>query len=339
MRKVILLLTCLLSLHVMAQEEKLRLEFTVGSPMEFNVKDIKDISFVEDDNPLDILGEWFCYNEEGQAFESYDFHEDGTLGYFYYYISQKSGGTLNGIFEFQDDMLAMRLAGVTLFYPITAHSENSFVITSNDKSYTYYRIQKGYNMKTSDAPITIGNEGDVVIFVDNSVVGLENGKIKALQKGTGYALVEDASLNTIVAYRINVGYAPGSVVDWTQFFKKTKDEIVAAFGEPDGSRVDDSLGELVGYTKGYSPEISQLTFVFDKETGGLYMIQAVFRGVDEVNTYDNEIAKKYIRQDSGDDDKKQYYDSEDVLSRKVAIYVQKTSPIYINYIDLELNNK
>ena len=108
MRKVILLLTCLLSLHVMAQEEKLRLEFTVGSPMEFNVKDIKDISFVEDDNPLDILGDWFCYNEEGQAFESYDFHEDGTLGYFYYYISQKSGGTLNGIFEFQDELMKMK---------------------------------------------------------------------------------------------------------------------------------------------------------------------------------------------------------------------------------------
>ena len=323
----------------MAQEEKLRLKFTVGSPMELNVNDIKDISFVEDDNPLDILGEWFCYVKESQVFESYEFHEDGTLGYFYYYISQNSGGTLKGIFEFQDDMLAMRLAGVTLFYPITSHSETNFVITSNDNSYTYYRIQKVYNMKTPDAPITIGNEDDVVTFVDNSVVGLENGKIKALQKGTGYALVKDAKLNTTVAYRINVEYAPGTVVDWTQYFKMTKDEIVAEFGEPNGVRVDASLGELVGYTEGYSPEISQLTFVFDKETGGLYMLQAVFRGVDEVNTYDNEIAKKYILQGDSDDKNKQYYDSEDILSRKVSISVKKTDPIYINYIDLELNNK
>ena len=333
MRKFTLFLTCFIYLQVIAQEEKMRITLNTGNPIEFNVNDVKDITFVDDKNPLNIVGEWFNYDEESGYFEAFDFHEDKTLSY--YCFNLLGDESANGTYSCKDGMLTLNWLNTELIVPITSHSETFFTMTNGGSNSVYYRIQKTYNMTTADSPISIGNKGDVITYVDNAVIGAEDNKIKALQRGSGFALVKDAQLNTTVAYKIVVGYAPGNIIDWTKYFKKSIDEIVAEFGSPDAIQTDESVGELYGYTKGYNAEIKQIIFCFDKTTGKMYLVQVVFRGYEELNTYYSDIAKKYILQEDRSDERtKVFYDTNDILSATVSFSVRLTSPFFINYLDI-----
>ena len=175
MKKILLLLTCLLSIHVMAQEEKLRIAFDKGTPMELNVNEITDIAFVEDLSPLNIVGEWFCIDEESGKFASFDFHEDGTLNY--YCFNELETETVQGTWFFEDYILDLKYMDRKPIVSIISHSETAFVIRENNKNYTYIKVQKTYNMSTVQDPISIGNDGDEILYVDNAVIGLEGNKI------------------------------------------------------------------------------------------------------------------------------------------------------------------
>lgn len=328
MKKIFFFLVCIVNMQLLAQEEKLRVTLNVGNPIEFNINQIKDITFFEETAPLNLVGEWFCYNEENDIYESFELYEDGTLFYHCYNLLENE--TAKGRWAFRDGMLGLNYMNNNLAIPIIGHSETSFSLYINNKKHTYFKVQKTYQMSTADAPISIGNNGDVVTYVDNTIIGLDGTKIKALQQGTGYALVNDANLNTLVAYRVNVSYTPGKVIDWTKFFKKTKADIIAELGSPNATQMDASMGELVGYTKGYNAEIKQLTFIFDKDSGRMYMVQAVFRGYEELMTYEDDIKKNYIFKEEVE--KTRYY-TDSSASTSISVRF-KTSPYFINYMDL-----
>jgi hypothetical protein len=259
------------------------------------LKSIKDVSFVVTE-PFDIVGEWF--NVDDGAFETFTFGEDGTLDCYYYSTSANDGGTRYGDYQMQYDVLGLRLPGSSIQYiPVVNHSETAFTLRNGNRNDVYHKIQKEYSMNTYESPIIIGNEGDEVSFVDNVVVGLENGKIIALQQGQGYALLKDKQRNTIVAYRVNVKYQPdpNGPIDWTNYFKKTKEEIIAEFGTPDETQTNMGF-ETLSYSKGYNPEIKYLHFTFKEGVDAAMKVSATFRGIDEFQTYKKEIEGKYIKQ-------------------------------------------
>lgn len=337
MQKVVLFLVCMLSMQILAQEEKLRLTFDVGDPVELNVSEIKELDFIEEQSSFDVVGEWFTRSDED--YETFEFHDDGNLHYSLY--SNAQGNLLSGIegiYTYHDGVLEITLGkeGEKMYWHVTAHSQNHFTrTTSSGKNVIFYKVQDNYNMTTVDAPIVVGNPGDEVVFIDNFVCTLEDNKIKSLQQGKGYVLVNDSQLNTIVAYRINVEYKAGEVIDFTKYFKKTKDEIIAEFGTPDATQVSGNM-DLLGYTNGFNAEISRLTFVFDVETGLLYQIQPVFRGPEENDVYKEYIKERYIpNTELSDTNSDSYLDTDDISTAKVWISIRREEPFYINYMDLE----
>ena len=334
MRKFVLILFCIFSMQMMAQEEKFRVTFNVGDPMYFSVNDIKDINFVEDPNPLDIVGsEWFCEEVETYGtYESFEFREDGTLTYYPYYLYYHSGYMLPGVFNFEDYMLTMKIGGSMLHQAITNHSATSFVVTSAGMSSTYYKVQKAYNIKTTDAPISIGNEGDVVTFVDNEFISLEDNKIKPLKGGTGYALVKDLTLNAIVAYRINVESVK-TTKDWTQYFKKTKEEITSEFGKPLMTEDDDDMETYIYY--GNDPAFTYMFFCFDKDSGKMFMFQGAFVHDSERENYQNNLEKTFIKDENRSTETvNYYYDTDNRSTASVSIKIQSSPTMLINYMEL-----
>lgn len=332
-RLLIFMVFLALADYVSAQEEKLRLTFTesVLSPTEFNLSEIKDVSFVNETETFNIEGEWFNF-EEG-IFESFKFSEDGLVDYYYYLLSANSGGKSYGKYLLQMDVLGLKIPifyGV-LYTPMVNYSNTHFTLRNGNKSSIYYKIQKTYNMNTYDTPIEIGNKGDVVTFVDNVVVGLEDGKIKALQQGQGYALVQDSQLGTTVAYRIDVQYKANPnnpIIDWTQYFNKTRDEIVSEFGTP--TEVND---ETYSYRKGYNPEIENLIFSFKENDDAVYIVTFALRGIDEFRTYKSEIERKYVKlkQDVTDT---LFGDTDDEKTSSVLINISENSSVRtISYLN------
>ena len=105
MKKLIILLVSIMATKVMAQEDNLRILLNEGNPVEINASDITEITFEDDTEPLDIVGEWFCEAESLGAYESFNFHEDGTINYLYYYINIHSGGATTGTYSFEDYVL------------------------------------------------------------------------------------------------------------------------------------------------------------------------------------------------------------------------------------------
>ncbi len=342
MRKILSSLTLFVAFHAIAQEDNLRITLREGNPVEINTSDVKDITFVGDETPLDIVGEWFCVAENYGVFESLDFHEDGSIKYYYYYTNYHLGGTLTGTYSFEDYILKIKLPGMNVTtMPVVGHSETEFTELTAGSLFVYYKTQKTYYMTIKDSYISIGNPGDVVTYVDNVIIGLENNKIKPIKAGTGYALVMDAQLNTIVAYKVVVQKIPPTPIDWTKYFYKTKEDIATEFGTPDEIIQDDNVEDLLYYE--YSADISHLIFSFKNNTDKVCQIQATFRTESYFQTYENYIKKNfYYNEAESTSEESVYYDTEDPLTATVIIsvlnyYVQDIDHnVYtINFTSLE----
>ena len=328
-RKILLLLICLTAIPAIAQDQRLRMTYRLNvlAPDEMNLSDIKDISFVETE-PLELVGEWF--NVDDAAFESFTFSEGGLLDYYYFIKAANDGGSAKGNYQFVYDVLGLRVPTVfssIQYHPIVSHSETSFTLRSGGRNYIYYKILHSYDMSTYGSPIVIGNEDDEVSYVDNTVIGLVNGKITALRQGQGYALLKDKQRNTTVAYRVNVKYQPDSngPIDWTNYFKKSKEEIIAEFGTPD--KTETSMGyETLSYSKGYNPEIKLLSFRFEEGVDAARQVSAMFYGQDEFETYKKVIESKYIKQ-KVDTYETYYGDTADESTSNVMICSSETNDV------------
>lgn len=332
MKRNLLLPVLLLCLQTQAQEEKLRISLKNGNPVELDVYDFKDITFIEDTSPLDIEGEWF--NEEIETsgtYETFDFREDGSLLYCPYFVNYHEGWEIAGIYSMEDYTLTMQLSSLgRLTQYITNHSSTSFTTYDSGISAVYYRIQKEYHMTTEDEPISIGNEGDVVTFVDNEFVGLEGNRIKPLREGTGYALVNDVNKNATVAYKINIAYQASPIIDWTCYFKKTRDEIIGEFGTPDTTQDNTAF-----YTSGYNSDISQLLFSFDKASEKVIQVSVVPSSSKAYDAYLSEISGKYIKnEEQSSATVQRFYDNHDASDSSVAITLYTAPTMLIIYTDL-----
>lgn len=322
MRKKVLFLICMIAIQVFGQEEKLNLSFDVGSPLGIDLKDICDITFVEDTEPLDISGsEWFYKSAIGNM-EWYYFHNDGTIeGHLYQKDSHKEANTQFGTYSLEDYVIKIRTDAISQDWHVVRHSKDMFTLLSTRET-DMYKVQQTYYITTKDNSISIGNEGDIITWVDEEMITMIDNKIKPLKGGVGFALVKDAMTNRTLAYKVVVSSPNITIIDWTSYFDKSVDEINVEFGNPDNISIDDFTKRIHYSYKNYCPEILNLYFTFNEESRKVFFISPHFSSYSYLETYENYIKDHYFfYEDESTNEEKMYYDTDNRGTASISIKV------------------
>lgn len=321
MKNFILLLICFVGIQINAQN-LMRVTTHDGTQYEFSVNNIKDMDF-HTLQLIDFIGEWITINDI--SMNCYDIKDDGTLKYTYFNLTMGQFYEKDGTYSVKDNVLTLKYDGSTLVIPVVEATETKIVSTSGD---TFYRVQSNvYSMTTNDNPISVGKEGDVVKYVDNCIVGTNNNMITALRDGRGYAIVEEEETGVMKAFGIDVLYVPESPIDWSNYFKKSKNEIIAELGEP-------AYKESFRYTN-FNASIEDVTFTFNENNDEATKVNVSFYDETKRLHYCDSIEKHYfLYRESASS--KTYYDTEDINTASVKITVYDASLMcQIVYEDLK----
>lgn len=298
-------------MQIIAQNKNFLLNFkgNVISPLVLDLNEIKDITFVNEPNMADIDGEWLCLND---GYEAVFFDEDGKVNYQRYFESADRSIKNDGKYALMYDILALQFNMSGLQYlPIVRHTETSFTMRNGDTNYDYYKIQNTYELKIGDAPVSIGNDGDVIEYVDKVCVSMEGNNIKGVKKGVGYALVKNSETGNYTAYHIDVTNDQNpNIIDWTQYFNMTKEEIISLFGEPYYTDMESNKEDLI-----YPLSLGYLFVSIKVGTGKVSEITIIFDKYDDFWDYYSELSQMYYPYNTGDDsmiiftEKEYYYES------------------------------
>lgn len=333
MKKILFFLVCFFSLQTTAQE-KMRITMNDGTPLEFNIRFIDEMTFYTP-QPVNIIGEWVNYSDEmGGTIQCFGFKEDGTVVYKMFYSKYQISSEYTGTYSLNNKVVELKILGSIISLSIDSYTENDFY---SNGSGTYYRVQEPvYSMNTADTPISIGNEGDIVKYVDGCIVVLEDNKIKALKEGMGYALVEEAESGAIKAYSIEVNPSIDEYINFTQYFKKTINQIENTLGEKHQTNLEK---HTITYTN-FSSSILSVTFTFSdnmesKPTSEVISVSLFFYDENKMQSYSDSIANNYIL-DSGasTDTRKTYYDADNSSTASVKIVINTTLSM-ITYTDMK----
>lgn len=321
MKNFILLLICFVGIQINAQN-LMRVTTHDGTQYEFSVNNIKDMDF-HTLQLIDFIGEWITFNDISMS--CYDIKDDGTLKYTSFNLTMGQFYEKDGTYSVKDNVLTLKYDGSTLVIPVVEATETKIVSTSGD---TFYRVQSNvYSMTTNDNPISVGKEGDVVKYVDNCIVGTNNNMITALRDGRGYAIVEEEETGVMKAFGIDVLYVPESPIDWSNYFKKSKNEIIAELGEP-------AYKESFRYTN-FNASIEYVTFTFNENNDEATKVNVSFYDETKRLHYCDSIEKHYfLYRESASS--KTYYDTEDINTASVKVTVYDASLMcVIVYEDLK----
>ena len=337
MKKIIFFLVCLISLQINAQDI-MRITLNDGTPMEFSVNNVDEMTFYTP-KPLNIVGEWVSYSSQyGGVMECLRLNDDGTMKYKAIYANYSSlNSEYDGKYTFENNVLKLTVIMYSTemslgTIEIVNYTETDFSSSTND---TYYKVQKTYQMKYEDEPINVGNDGDVIKYVDNYYIGIENNKIKPLDNakygGSGYAIVEDAETKGLKAYCINVTGTEEDIIIFNNYFKKSRDVIVEVLGEP--NQINEEKHTMT-YTN-FTASIQYVAFSFNDNWSEVTKVQVSFYDEGKRQKYVDYIEKNYVfnrATSSG----KIYYDTEDSNSASVQITVYNASVMCtIVYTDLK----
>lgn len=323
MKKYLILFIWFIGIQISAQD-LMRVTTQNGTQYEFSINNIKEMDFYVLEQ-INFVGEWIFISGD-IAMISYDLKSDGTLKYTYF-----SMGAVNqidekyGTYAVKDNVLTLNYDNSTLVVPVVEATETKIVSSSGE---TFYKVQEtDYSLSTIDEPIHVGNEGDVIKFVDKCIVGTENNLIKPLRSGRGYAIVEEKETGIMKAFGIDVLYVPESPMDWTRYFKKTKDEIMLELGTP-------PYTESFRYTD-FNASIQYIAFSFDEETGEAVKVQVGFYDEEKRQHYCDYIEDTYVLNKTTSSSKT-YYDAEEPNSANVKVTVYDASVMCtIVYTDLK----
>lgn len=321
MKKILVILACIISVQAVAQD-LMCIKMKNGISYEFAINNVKDMNFFFS-TPIDVVGEWIIVSNT--LLTSYDLKKDGTLKRMSF--SNKSVLETTGTYTFKDNVLTLYFSGTTLVIPIVESSETKIVSTSGD---TYYRVQDlEYNISTNDAPIHVGEEKDMIKYVDNCIIGAENNLAKPLKDGRGYAIVESVETQIMKAYAINVSLAQ-EYTDWAKYFKKTKDEIKADLGDPTVYPDEKSMTY-----NNFNADILAVRFNFDESSGVVTKVNVYYYNDDKRQYYCDYIETNYILNESeSTTSRKVYYDAEDKNKATIRIDVSSTTSSIV-YTDLK----
>lgn len=314
MRQKLLILVCIIGMQTYAQE-LMRIIKNDGTTYDFSVNNVESMLFFTPEQ-INVVGDWVGYNDI--AMRCYSLDQDGTMRYKYYSMTQSNNYEVEGEYVYNDNVLTLKYSGNTI--PIEIISYNDTMLVSGSHEVYYKVLEPIYNMKTTDDPINIGNDGDVIKYVDNCVVGVEDNKIKPLKDGTGYAIVEDAVSKSLKAYRIDVSLVLDPPIDWSMYFKKSLDEIVEEFGKADQ---EDATKYTKTYTK-FNAAIQHVIFTFSEDYSMVTKVQVSFYDEAKRQNYCDYIEKNYFLNKTSSLSTT-YSDTEDSNAASVQIRVYDAS--------------
>lgn len=325
MKKYILLLIWFIGIQINAQD-LMRVTTQDGTQYELSINNIKEMDFYTPEQ-INFVGEWIAIS--GNSMVCFDIKNDGTLKRTSFSMTLGLFYEINGTYSIKDNVLTLNFDGSSLVIPVVEATETKIVSTSGD---TYYRVQADvYSMTTNDNPISIGKEGDVVKYVDNCIVGTDNNKITAIGDGRGYVIVEEAETGVMKAYGINVIYVTEDPIDWTKYFKKSRDEIIAELGEPSQNNQEK---HTMTYNS-FNVSIQYVAFSFSDDWNHVTKVQIGFYNEGKRQHYCDSIDKHYILNNTSSSSKK-YFDTEDPNSASVQVTVYDASVMCtIVYTDLK----
>lgn len=325
MKKYCLLLIWFLGIQINAQE-LMRITTQDGTQYNFSVNNIQEMDFYTPEQ-INVVGEWIAISENTMI--CFELKNDGTLRRTSFFMTMGQYYQSEGTYILKDDVLTLNYDGSTLRIPIVEFTETKMVSTSGD---VYYRVQETvYRITTNDSPIHIGNDGDVIKYVDNCIVGSDNNLIKPLRDGRGYAIVNDAETGELKAYGINVTFISDTPINWSQYFKKSSEQIKEEFGEKDQGNESNHTWTY----RNYSASIQFVTFSFNDDYSEVTKVHLTFYDEEKRQNYCDFIEQNYVfnrTTSSG----KIYYDTEDSNSASVQITVYDASVMCtIVYTDLK----
>lgn len=326
MKKILLLIFCILGVQTFAQNT-MRITMNDGTSMDFRVNNVQDVCFSTEAS-IDIVGEWVTVSEAYGSMECLCINEDGTMKYKYYYMDYQMYGEFDGTYTFENNVLNCSVMGSSIVVSVAKHENTEFTSSTN---LVFYKVLDTYTMNMNDEPVAVGNEGDTILYADNCFAGIYNNRIKALQPGVGYALVRDVETGKLNAYSINVAYKASEIVDWTRYLKKTKDNIIAEFGNP--NQTNESKCTITYYLSN-NTDIEMLSFAFDEKFEKVTGVHVYFYDEGKMKHYYDYIKENYILSYSSETTET-YYDTEDKDVATVEISVKSGSDLNtITYSDL-----
>lgn len=290
MKKIFMFLLLALAMsHDAVAQMNLRITTTDGNFQDFRTENIADMGFIYEE-PINIVGEWFNYDTSGGVYESWNLFANGTMEYsFCFYNLDKEITTFRGSYTFSDDnVLTLNVAGTKMALNMARVSETECSATSSTNSFSCYKVIDTPSVEENQY-VELGEEGDEIIYADNNVVALEDGKIKGLRKGFGYALVKSHKTQEIAAYKILVTEGTSDLVNFTKYFKWTPEQLVEEFGEPLSIMGDDDYkayiyGGIYGFVK---------SAMFTVEDGKVFSVGITFFDFESMQPYVQEIEEKY----------------------------------------------
>ena len=204
---IIILLLCSGSLIA---QNTMRVHYKDGSMQDISITEVDSVTFVTKDAPdneVSLVGDWLWGNKNAGYYELITFNEDHTYTGYDNYFSFGFDTWTYGWYSQFGSMLTLQSNGFGYKRMYNWHliglSYNALEVMTNTGGYTYYRLQSEVVNVSLASPFLFADD-DYVVFADEVIVKAQYNKLTGNSKGITYILVNIASLNEIVAYKVIV---------------------------------------------------------------------------------------------------------------------------------------
>lgn len=334
MKKIIIFLFCLISIHAIAQD-LMRINKHDGSFIEFSINNITDMDF-HGQRQINIVGDWFFPLEEDgweDGICCISFNANGNFTLLSYnrellYDAKIYEHKDDGTYTIANNIVTLNFSdGVVSRIDIVQFSDYHFVSSAEE---VFYKVRDySYKMTTEDEPISIGGEGDIIKYADNCFCEIEDNKIRAITDGIGYVLVEDAQTKELKAFKVEIEYVAPPFIIWTDYFKKPLAYILDEFGTPDRQE-DSQHSKTFTY---YNADILSVSFIFSENWDKVKQVDVSFYDQEKRQPYCDYITEKYVS--LGTLGGVQLFGETNDTDNTVLIYVNTANDIYqIIYKDI-----
>ena len=188
----------------------MRVHYKDGTMQDISISEVDSVTFVEKDAPdneVSLIGDWLWGNKNAGYYELITFNEDHTYTGYDNYFSFGFDTWTYGWYSQFGSMLTLQSNGFGYKRMYNWHliglSYNALEVMTNTGGYTYYRLRSEVVNVSLASPFLFADD-DYVVFADEVIVKAQSNKLIGNSKGITYILVNIASRNEIVAYKVIV---------------------------------------------------------------------------------------------------------------------------------------
>lgn len=288
MKKIITLIVWILCMQTYAQD-LMRITTNDGMFWNFSINNVEEMKFTIS-KQLDVVGEWIWVYDG--TLERYVFKSDGSFISLEYHTVIYDNHFIKltehkGSYSINNNIITInRSDGQKVLIEVLGFTDFQMVSGAGEM---FYKVREpAYHITTADAPITIGNEGDIIQYADNYYTAVVDNKIKPITDGTGYALVEDVESKELKAYRVDIDYVAPPYVDWTQYYNASSEYIKEKFGDYDFQNEANTWVFMQ-----YDAAIQSVEFTFTNDSQTVKEIEVNFYDKNKGQLYCESIVNNY----------------------------------------------